>query len=528
MRQNTRRDPRPNPRRQLLPTRDFRASFTGFRGRFPRPVGGGRPGHGSRGGRGAEPLPTDRRRPRPSPASPPSSPSSSSSSPSSSSSFPPPPGARSLSLSRPRSRPRSRCSSRRRSRFPSPAPLPPGPRGEPRGYGPSCFFPAHAACALLTPAAAAVLTLFTPPLASAAAPPVSGVAGRGVERDVDRLVAREAEGGLGLVAGRVVRPGVEKPVGLGAYGPKGRGAERPVLREVERPVGRRVDWAVVAGLGEAGKGVGLAEGGARPAPAAPPDEDRSWPVGGPAGAQPTVVRGWQPPPSPWAAGHRGVDLAASAGATVRAAAPGRVAYAGTVAGRGVLTLEVSRSGRPPLRTTYEPVRPTVRKGQRVKAGQPVAVLQDDGPFHCREPCLHWGLRRGKTYLDPLSLLPRSMLRGGPSRLLPVFGIPVPTGGATTRRQPEPPEPTAHERNSEPTAAALIEAAALAAAAIWALGRLPAARPAVGQEGPRRRRGGGSCGASSGEGVSEREIAVTAAERDPDAAVIATGRASPTR
>ncbi|MFK0264334.1 murein hydrolase activator EnvC family protein [Streptomyces angustmyceticus] len=216
----------------------------------------------------------------------------------------------------------------------------------------------------------------------------------------------------------------------------------------------------------------------------PPGSDRSWPVGGPAGTGPTVIRGWEPPPSPWAAGHRGVDLAASTGATVRAATPGRVAFAGTVAGRGVLTIEVSGSGRPPLRTTYEPVRPSVHKGQRVIAGQQVAVLQH-GPFHCRAPCLHWGLRRGKSYLDPLTLLPRSMLRSGPSRLLPIVGIPVPASAVTVPQQPRPAEPrhtavrtkpAGQKGSSAPTAAALMTAGGLAAAAIWALGRLRRARP----------------------------------------------------
>ncbi|MGX7757116.1 peptidoglycan DD-metalloendopeptidase family protein [Streptomyces angustmyceticus] len=221
----------------------------------------------------------------------------------------------------------------------------------------------------------------------------------------------------------------------------------------------------------------------------PPGADRSWPVGGAAGIGPTVIRGWEPPPSPWAAGHRGVDLAAASGAPVRAAAPGRVAFAGTVAGRGVLTIEVSGSGRPPLRTTYEPVRPTVHKGQRVIAGQQVAVLQH-GPFHCRAPCLHWGLRRGKSYLDPLSLLPRSMLRGGPSRLLPIFGIPVPAGADTVPRQPGSAEPgdsalptktAARRGSSAPPGAALMTAGGLAAAAIWARGRLRRARPTETEE-----------------------------------------------
>ncbi|RXS80994.1 M23 family metallopeptidase [Streptomyces sp. TM32] len=226
------------------------------------------------------------------------------------------------------------------------------------------------------------------------------------------------------------------------------------------------------GAPAAAEAAGLLGHPARAEPSTGPSAgERSWPVAGPAGIRPTVLRGWDPPPSPWAAGHRGVDLASSAGAEVRAAAPGRVMYAGTVAGRGVLTIEVSRSGRPPLRTTYEPVRPTARKGQHVTAGQRVAVLQR-GPFHCRAPCLHWGLRRGKTYLDPLSLLPRSMLRSGPSRLLPVFGAPVPTDSRTLPRHPEPPEPAAHARGSAPTTAALLGTVGLTTAALWARGRLP--------------------------------------------------------
>lgn len=147
---------------------------------------------------------------------------------------------------------------------------------------------------------------------------------------------------------------------------------------------------------------------------------RSWPLAG----RPAVLRGWQPPAGPYGPGHRGVDLAARPGARVLAAAGGRVSFAGRVAGRGVLAIEVADSGSPPLRTTYEPVRALVEKAATVRAGQPVGVLEK-GPFHCAEGCLHWGLRRGEAYLDPLSLLPPALLRRGPSRLLPVFGVPDP-------------------------------------------------------------------------------------------------------
>lgn len=145
---------------------------------------------------------------------------------------------------------------------------------------------------------------------------------------------------------------------------------------------------------------------------------RSWPLTG----RPSVLRGWEPPTGPYGPGHRGVDLTAGPGARVLAATDGRVSFAGRVAGRGVVAIEVADSGSPPLRTTYEPVRALVEEGASTRAGQPVGVLEE-GPFHCAEGCLHWGLRRGDAYLDPLSLLPPSLLRKGPSRLLPVFGVP---------------------------------------------------------------------------------------------------------
>ncbi|WP_436844447.1 peptidoglycan DD-metalloendopeptidase family protein [Streptomyces wuyuanensis] len=156
-----------------------------------------------------------------------------------------------------------------------------------------------------------------------------------------------------------------------------------------------------------------------------------WPVGPP---RPAVVRGWEPPPSPYGRGHRGVDLTAPPGTEVRAAAAGRVSFAGPVAGRGVLSIELAGTGDPPLRTTYEPVRPLVAEGALVGEGEAVAVVAE-GPAHCPRGCLHWGLRRGAEYLDPLSLLPASALRRGPSRLLPVFGVPrsaEPPGAAARR------------------------------------------------------------------------------------------------
>ncbi|MCQ9129433.1 M23 family metallopeptidase [Streptomyces sp. IBSBF 2807] len=147
---------------------------------------------------------------------------------------------------------------------------------------------------------------------------------------------------------------------------------------------------------------------------------RVWPVG----SRPPVVRGWDPPATPYARGHRGVDLAAAPGAPVRAVATGRVSFAGRVAGRGVVAVELADTGEPPLRTTYEPVRASVRAGDRVVAGQVVGAVEP-ADAHCSGGCLHWGLLRGETYLDPLSLLPPWLRRRLPARLLPVIGVPLP-------------------------------------------------------------------------------------------------------
>ncbi|MER5308971.1 M23 family metallopeptidase [Streptomyces sp. NPDC002773] len=134
-----------------------------------------------------------------------------------------------------------------------------------------------------------------------------------------------------------------------------------------------------------------------------------WPVGPP---PPEILRGWQPPAGPYAPGHRGVDLAAPPGTEVLAPVEGTVSFAGPVGGRGVLTLTLPGTGSPPLRTTFSPVTPLVPKGDRVPAGTPVARVAP-GP-HCAESCLHWGLLRGDTYLNPLLLTRRA-----PSRLLPL-------------------------------------------------------------------------------------------------------------
>ena len=142
---------------------------------------------------------------------------------------------------------------------------------------------------------------------------------------------------------------------------------------------------------------------ATPVPATPvPVGGYRWPLAG----VPAVTRPFQPPPRPWLPGHRGVDLAGSPGVLVLAAGTGVVAFAGSVAGVGVVSIDHPGG----LRTTYEPVTPLVAAGAPVVAGQPIGVLL---PGHEGCPvtaCLHWGLRRGADYLDPLTLLGLARMR----------------------------------------------------------------------------------------------------------------------
>ena len=124
-----------------------------------------------------------------------------------------------------------------------------------------------------------------------------------------------------------------------------------------------------------------------------------------------MVRGFDPPPEPWLAGHRGLDLRAPTGTPVLSPGAGVVMFAGTVVNRGVVVV-LHPSG---LRSSLEPVEAAVVVGQQVSAGEVVGGLTADASHCAPASCLHWGVRRGDVYLDPLDVL-----RGfGPIRLLPL-------------------------------------------------------------------------------------------------------------
>ncbi len=129
-------------------------------------------------------------------------------------------------------------------------------------------------------------------------------------------------------------------------------------------------------------------------------------VGLPRGIAPVpgaIVGAYSPPDDRWDAGHRGVDLQASPGEVVVAAAQGTVTFAALLAGRGVVVVDHGT-----VRTTYEPVDASVAVGESVSVGTPLGRVGFGG--HCSATCLHWGLRSGDAYLDPFLLVGAAPIR----------------------------------------------------------------------------------------------------------------------
>ena len=149
--------------------------------------------------------------------------------------------------------------------------------------------------------------------------------------------------------------------------------------------------------------------------AAATSEPWTWPLPGR-----DVDQRFDKPESAYGPGHRGVDLSASAGTTVRAVAAGSVSFVGRVAGVQVVTIDHGRE-----RSTYQPVRSSLLIGDSVAAGEPIGTLLGT-PSHCAGPCLHLGRVVGEgDYLDPLELL-----ASGRFRLIDPNGTPPepPAGG----------------------------------------------------------------------------------------------------
>ncbi|MGN0065960.1 MAG: murein hydrolase activator EnvC family protein [Nocardioides sp.] len=168
-----------------------------------------------------------------------------------------------------------------------------------------------------------------------------------------------------------------------------------------------------------------------------PTDDRLWPLD----PRPQVVAGFDPPEATYGSGHRGVDLAGRPGQPVLAAAAGTVSFVGSIGGKPVVVVDHGAE-----RTTYEPVVAEVGRGEPVVAGSVVGRLQTVASHCFPAACLHFGVRQGAGYLDPLAWLGSQRVR-----LLPLWGgasseLSGLTGsGSSARRQLDGWAATIHSR-----------------------------------------------------------------------------------
>jgi murein DD-endopeptidase MepM/ murein hydrolase activator NlpD len=127
-----------------------------------------------------------------------------------------------------------------------------------------------------------------------------------------------------------------------------------------------------------------------------------WPVRPPI----RVVSPFRAPPTPYAAGHRGIDVQVEPGSAVVAPADGVISFAGSVAGRGVVSIDHGAG----VVSAIEPVDGLVGAGTAVAAGDAIGTVASGG--HCEARCVHFGVRVHGEYVSPflfLGGLPRAVL-----------------------------------------------------------------------------------------------------------------------
>lgn len=119
----------------------------------------------------------------------------------------------------------------------------------------------------------------------------------------------------------------------------------------------------------------------------------TWPI-----TPPRVTAPFVAPAGPYAAGHRGIDIAVGPGGAVLAPTGGTLTVAQTVVDRPVVTIAVGEH----VLVSMEPVAATVPLASAVSAGEPVGIVATGG--HCDAQCVHLGVRVDGEYVSPLLFL----------------------------------------------------------------------------------------------------------------------------
>ncbi|WP_246540358.1 murein hydrolase activator EnvC family protein [Microbacterium flavum] len=161
--------------------------------------------------------------------------------------------------------------------------------------------------------------------------------------------------------------------------------------------------ALVLGLSMLGALIGPASAAAQASVLAPAEARTGWvwPV-----TPPRITAPYAAPAHEYGPGHRGIDLAAPLGTPLSSPAAGVIAFAGSVAGRGVVTIDHGDG----YVTTLEPVSDAAAIGREVEAGDVVARAGTGG--HAAPGSVHFGVRKDGAYINPMLLLgtlPRAVL-----------------------------------------------------------------------------------------------------------------------
>jgi murein DD-endopeptidase MepM/ murein hydrolase activator NlpD len=136
-----------------------------------------------------------------------------------------------------------------------------------------------------------------------------------------------------------------------------------------------------------------------------------WPVTGP------VIRGYDPPNSPYGSGHRGIDIGAAYGTPIVAPAAGTVSFSGKVG--GYLFLTIQHGGG--VASIYSWVSAlSVKKNDVVRAGQVVALTGQGHPGS-DVTHLHFAVKLNGAYVNPLDYLSAGSVVG----LIRLVPVPAP-------------------------------------------------------------------------------------------------------
>ncbi|WP_374010826.1 peptidoglycan DD-metalloendopeptidase family protein [Leifsonia sp. LS-T14] len=159
--------------------------------------------------------------------------------------------------------------------------------------------------------------------------------------------------------------------------------------------------ALLSGAGDGGRAVAATERSAIPG-----GGGWAWPL-----PSHVLTGAYAAPATRYAAGHRGIDLAALPGATVAAPDDAVVRFSGVVVDRPVLTLDHGGG----VLSSYEPVTSELPVGAVVGRGAVVGAVAAGG--HCDGTCVHVGVRVEGEYVSPLLFFGRVP----PAVLLPLAG-----------------------------------------------------------------------------------------------------------